>query len=173
MAGAKKPEDISKIKVVDVDKPDDYVEVIIRIPRARLFVLDGENGKNEEYEALLLQIEKLEVEHSSSSGNWHEGQYRVQVHYFEIEKKKELRKDTDFTTSTEEEVAEKDQQKKAEDEKTKDEEKKVDEEKKPDEEPVEIREDVISFDSKMDEPPKSKKGKKKSKKTGESTKKET
>lgn len=162
MTEAKKP--------VDPAKPVDTIETIERTPRARIFILEGENGKNEEYEALLLKIEKEEVEYSSSSGNWHDGAYRVQVHYFEIKKTTKPREDTDFITSTKEETAEKDQQKKDEKKKKED----TDNLDEPSGEgKVEIREDVITFDSKMDESPKTKKGKKRSEKTEESTKEET
>lgn len=121
-------------KIIDLSKPDDYITRVERTPRARIFTIkDGES--NEVYEKLLAKMEKdpPEVEHSSSSGQWHNGEYRVQVHYFELVTIKELRKDTDFVTTVDEKES-------------------TGKKKKPKKKPiVKIRKNVVQFDSQVEE----------------------
>lgn len=123
-------------------KPKDTRTVITRTPKVAFFILK-EDG-NEKYEEFLLRLEKEEIEPSSSSGIWYNGEYRVQAHYFELDKKEEPTPDADFETT----ASEKDKESEKEDtDKKSDEEK--DEEK--DTDTVNIRKDVIHFDGRVGE----------------------
>lgn len=109
------------------EKPKDTNTVITRVPKVALFVL--KKDENTKYEELLEKIYKGECESITSSGVWHDGEYRIQAHYYEITKKEEQRKDTDFETNIDEETQEKDKQKEK------------------DKNPVVIRDDVVKFES--------------------------
>lgn len=82
---------------IDPRRPvDDKVETT-RTPRFKLFNLSADNVEmQEDYEELMDSIGNGKKELIQSSSNWHEGEYRVAVHYYDVSKKKVPRKDTDF-----------------------------------------------------------------------------
>lgn len=117
-----------------MDKPKDTVEKITRTPRVRIFTIGEDNKENTEYEAVLDKINKGECELIHSSGHWHEGVYKVQIHFHDVKKEEVKRTDTDTIDSLKEPASKK----------------KKTEKKKSDEDEHEDRSDAVPFDSKMD-----------------------
>lgn len=136
----KKSEVVTK-NVVE-GKPKDTKTVITKVPKVGLFTL--KESDNTKYEELLQKLAKGDYEHIHTSGNWHEGKYNIQVHYYEVTKEEKPREDTDTETNIDAEIAEKDDNKTKDSDSSKSDDKTKDDKKS--EETIEIRNDSVKFD---------------------------
>ncbi len=112
------------------EKPKGTITVTTKVPKVALFTLKEDSNPN--YEKLLQRIHNRECESIASSGSWHEGEYRVQVHYYEVTIEEKPREDTDTETP----VGKEDKSEEKSKEKT--------------EEDVEIRDNTIVFDDSIE-----------------------
>lgn len=85
-----------------VPRKSDKREVVTRRPKAQVFNLGDAQGNSPDlkaYNALLADIHEGKKQLIGDSGIWHEGQYHIQVHYYEVEREEKLREDTDFESA--------------------------------------------------------------------------